>query len=406
MQLSQRVKSSCQATARGSAPPLRAACGRRQQLPVVAAAVVAERSTALPPAIKRVLFDEEQLRDKVAELAQQVRVRASRLLRVQPPVAPAARSPAPAAGAAARCRCLCCQICKDYQGKPLAIIGVLNGAFVFTSGEARWSQPRPSERGSCCTAAARSQQTGAAALPPAAASQSSVLRHTAMLSRPASPSLTLSHSLSPSHTHLLSLSLSHTPAPSDLVREISKEIPDVKVDFMRASSYGAASSSTGAVAIKSKSALSKWNEHHILLVEDIIDSGHTLARLGGLLQEAGAPSVRVVALLDKKGRRRVECFPDYVGWEVRVCEQESQGGAQEREPERARCAQPARLALTLCCARLLPAACTLPITPRHPNTAQCPNEFVVGYGLDYNECFRCLPYVAALKEEAYAGSGH
>lgn len=37
---------------------------------------------------------------------------------------------------------------------------------------------------------------------------------------------------------------------------------------------------------------------------------------------------------------------------------------------------------------------------------QCPNEFVVGYGLDFNECYRCLPYVAALKEEAYAGSGH
>jgi len=47
-------------------------------------------------------------------------------------------------------------------------------------------------------------------------------------------------------------------------------------------------------------------------------SGHTLARLGQLLQEAGAPSVKVVALLDKKGRRRVEFFPDYVGWEVGV----------------------------------------------------------------------------------------
>lgn len=37
---------------------------------------------------------------------------------------------------------------------------------------------------------------------------------------------------------------------------------------------------------------------------------------------------------------------------------------------------------------------------------QCPNEFVVGYGLDFNECYRCLPYVAALKEEAYSGSSH
>jgi hypothetical protein len=51
-------------------------------------------------------------------------------------------------------------------------------------------------------------------------------------------------------------------------------------------------------------------------VEDIIDSGHTLNRLGKLLSAAGAQSVAVVALLDKKGRRRVEFFPDYCGWEV------------------------------------------------------------------------------------------
>lgn len=53
-------------------------------------------------------------------------------------------------------------------------------------------------------------------------------------------------------------------------------------------------------------------------VEDIIDSGHTLARLSKVLTAAGADSVKVVALLDKKGRRRVEFFPDYVGWEVRA----------------------------------------------------------------------------------------
>jgi hypoxanthine phosphoribosyltransferase len=51
-------------------------------------------------------------------------------------------------------------------------------------------------------------------------------------------------------------------------------------------------------------------------VEDIIDSGHTLARLSSVLTATGADSVKVVALLDKKGRRRVEFFPDYVGWEV------------------------------------------------------------------------------------------
>jgi hypoxanthine-guanine phosphoribosyltransferase len=56
---------------------------------------------------------------------------------------------------------------------------------------------------------------------------------------------------------------------------------------------------------------------YVLQVEDIIDSGHTLNRLGKLLSAAGAQSVSVVALLDKKGRRRVEFFPDYCGWEVR-----------------------------------------------------------------------------------------
>jgi len=186
----------------------------------------------LPADIKSVLFSADAVQAKVAELA--------------------------------------AQICKDFKGKPLAIIGVLNGAFIFTS---------------------------------------------------------------------------------DLAREVSKEIPDVKVDFMKASSYGAASESSGAVTVKEVSDLSKWDHYNILLVEDIIDSGHTLARLSAVLKDAGADSVKVVALLDKKGRRRVEFFPDYCGWE-------------------------------------------------------CPNEFVVGYGLDFNERFRCLPYVAALKEEAYAGSGH
>jgi hypoxanthine phosphoribosyltransferase len=46
------------------------------------------------------------------------------------------------------------------------------------------------------------------------------------------------------------------------------------------------------------------------------------------------------------------------------------------------------------------------LTLRLFSAVQCPDEFVVGYGLDYNECYRCLPYVAALKEEAYAGSEH
>jgi len=158
------------------------------------------------------------------------------------------------------------QIGKEYKGKPLVVLGVLNGAFIFAS---------------------------------------------------------------------------------DLVRYISQDIPDVKVDFVRASSYGKASESAGAVQVAGMSTLSKWSDFHVMLVEDIIDSGHTLDRLACELRDAGAASVKVCALLDKKGRRRVELFPDYVGFD-------------------------------------------------------CPNEFVVGYGLDFNERFRCLPYVAALKESAYS----
>eukprot|EP00878_Enallax_costatus_P003975 GHUV01004197.1.p1 GENE.GHUV01004197.1~~GHUV01004197.1.p1 ORF type:complete len:237 (+),score=40.79 GHUV01004197.1:238-948(+) len=207
-------------------------CPQRAVFAKAAAPALPKTGIELPKDIKRVLFSEHEVRLKVAELAR--------------------------------------EICRTHKGKKVAIIGVLNGAFIFTS---------------------------------------------------------------------------------DLAREISKEIPDVKVDFLRASSYGSASESGGNVVVKGTSSLSKWDDYHILLVEDIIDSGHTLNRLSQLLKQAGADSVKVVALLDKKGRRRVDFFPDYVGWE-------------------------------------------------------CPNEFVVGYGLDFNERFRCLPYVAALKEEAYAGSGH
>lgn len=57
--------------------------------------------------------------------------------------------------------------------------------------------------------------------------------------------------------------------------------------------------------------------------------------------------------------------------------------------------------LVRCLSRLLCA-----VVPLLRMVLQCPNEFVVGYGLDFNECYRCLPYVAALKEEAYAGSAH
>ena len=85
----------------------------------------------------------------------------------------------------------------------------------------------------------------------------------------------------------------------------------------------------------------------ILLVEDIVDTGRTLKTVKTMLKNKGAKTVRVVTLLDKPERRKVDIFPDYVG-------------------------------------------------------AVVPDKFIVGYGLDYAEKYRNLPYVGVLKPEIYA----
>lgn len=137
---------------------------------------------------------------------------------------------------------------------------------------------------------------------------------------------------------------------SDLTRAIAEEgMPSVQIDFVRAASYGAASVSSGNVSVDMcGEPEGRWAGRHVLLVEDIIDSGNTLKRLVGAVEACGAESVRVVAMLDKKGRRQVNFEADYVGFEI-------------------------------------------------------PDQFIVGMGLDFNETYRCLPYVAALKPEAYGG---
>ena len=86
----------------------------------------------------------------------------------------------------------------------------------------------------------------------------------------------------------------------------------------------------------------------LLIVEDIIDSGRTLSYLTKYLENKGAKSVKTCTLLDKPSRRVVEFTPDYIGLEI-------------------------------------------------------PDEFVVGYGLDYDEKYRALPYVGVLKPEVYTG---
>lgn len=129
----------------------------------------------------------------------------------------------------------------------------------------------------------------------------------------------------------------------DLMKHIS--IP-VQIDFMRVSSYGHGTVSSGRVNIILDLFRNDIGDCDILIVEDIIDSGKTLSYLTQYLRNKGAHSVRTCTMLDKPSRREVDFEPDYVGEEI-------------------------------------------------------PDEFVVGYGLDYNEDYRALPYVGVLKRSVY-----
>lgn len=131
---------------------------------------------------------------------------------------------------------------------------------------------------------------------------------------------------------------------SDLMKKIKKPL---QIDFMKVSSYGAGTVSSGKINIILDLHRSDLSELDILVVEDIIDSGKTLSYLCEYLKLNGAKSVKTVTLLDKPSRRQVEFTPDYCGAEI-------------------------------------------------------PDEFIVGYGLDYAERYRTLPYIAVLKKEVYS----
>ena len=130
----------------------------------------------------------------------------------------------------------------------------------------------------------------------------------------------------------------------DLMKHITLPL---EIDFMRVSSYGADTKTTGNVNIILDLVRKDINQCDILIVEDIIDSGRTLSYLKRYLEFKGARSVKACTLLDKPERREVELEADYVGKVV-------------------------------------------------------PDEFVVGYGLDYDEKYRALPYVGVLKREVYS----
>ena len=131
---------------------------------------------------------------------------------------------------------------------------------------------------------------------------------------------------------------------ADLLRCI--DLPGA-IDFMVVSSYGSGTKTTGVVKIV-KDLDQDLSGKDILIVEDILDSGMTLSYLKGLLQSRNPASIRIATLLDKPSRRKVDLKADYVGFEV-------------------------------------------------------PDEFVVGYGLDFDEEYRNLPFVGVLKPHVYGG---
>ncbi|MCR6545041.1 hypoxanthine phosphoribosyltransferase [Dehalobacterium formicoaceticum] len=132
----------------------------------------------------------------------------------------------------------------------------------------------------------------------------------------------------------------------DLIRAI--KIP-VQIDFMEVSSYGRSTESSGAVRIL-KDLESNIEGKNILIVEDIIDTGLTLSYLLDMLKARKPGSIRICTLLNKPSRRKASLKVDYDGYDI-------------------------------------------------------PDEFVVGYGLDYGELYRNLPFVGVLKPEIYARCG-
>ena len=130
---------------------------------------------------------------------------------------------------------------------------------------------------------------------------------------------------------------------ADLMREIT--VP-CEIDFMCVSSYGSGVKTSGVVKIIKDLDLELCGRD-ILIVEDILDSGKTLSYLRAILEKRAPASIRIATLLDKPERRQVAIAPNYKGFEV-------------------------------------------------------PDEFVVGYGLDYDERYRNLPYIGVLKPAVYS----
>lgn len=129
---------------------------------------------------------------------------------------------------------------------------------------------------------------------------------------------------------------------SDLMRAITIHC---KIDFMAVSSYGSSTKTSGVVRILKDLDIPLEN-YDVLIVEDILDSGMTLDYITKILNERHPKSIKICTLLDKPSRRKIDIKADYVGFLV-------------------------------------------------------PDEFVVGYGLDYDERYRNVPFVGVLRPEIY-----
>ena len=135
------------------------------------------------------------------------------------------------------------------------------------------------------------------------------------------------------------------PFTCELMKRITLPL---ELDFMKVSSYGSQTVSSGIINIHLDIKREDMEDVDFIIVEDIVDSGRTLSHLTRYLKEKGANSVRTCTMLDKPDRRTVDFDPDY-------------------------------------CGRIIP------------------DKFVVGFGLDYNEKYRNLPFVGVLKPEVWGG---
>ena len=129
---------------------------------------------------------------------------------------------------------------------------------------------------------------------------------------------------------------------ADLLRNVTTP---AQIDFMTVSSYGSGTASSGTLVIK-KDLSVDIKDKHVIIVEDIIDSGNTLSQLKEMLLKRNPASIKICALLDKPDRRVVDVDVDYCGFAI-------------------------------------------------------PDEFVVGYGLDYDEDYRTLPDIRILSRSVY-----